>query len=65
MPGVRVRVPLRKKTVTGVLVEVSDTTEIDVAVVRELTEVIDPEPLLPPHLFFVADFIGIDCQTRW
>jgi len=58
VPGVRVRVPLRNKTVTGVLVKVSDSTEIDVAVVRELTEVIDPEPLLPPHLFFVADFIA-------
>ena len=58
VPGVRVRVPLRNKTVTGVLVEVSDTTEIDIAAVRELTEVIDPEPLLPPHLFFIADFIA-------
>ncbi len=27
VPGVRVRVPLRNKTVTGVLVAVSDTTD--------------------------------------
>ena len=58
VPGVRVRVPLRKKTVTGVLVGVSNTTDIDIAAVRELTEIIDPEPLLPPHLFHIADFIA-------
>ena len=58
VPGVRVRVPLRNKTVTGVLVETSDTTDLDPGVLRPLTEVIDSEPLLPPHLFFAADFIS-------
>ena len=58
VPGVRVRVPLRNKTVTGVLVEVSDTTDLDRVSLRPLTEVIDSEPLLPPHLFFAADFIS-------
>jgi primosomal protein N' (replication factor Y) len=58
VPGVRVRVPLRKKTVTGVVVEVADTTDLDPATLRPLAEVIDPEPLLPPHLFYLADFIS-------
>ncbi len=58
MPGVRVRVPLRNKTVTGVLVAVSDATDIDPAVLRNLTEVVDDKPLLPPHLFYLADFIS-------
>jgi len=58
VPGVRVRVPLRKKTVTGVLVEITHSTNLDPNAVRPLTEVLDPEPLLPPHLFFLADFIS-------
>jgi len=55
--GVRVRVPLRKKTVTGVLVEVTDSTDLSPSTIRPLTEVVDPAPLLPPHLFYLADFI--------
>ena len=58
VPGVRVRVPLRKKTVTGVVVEVEGTTELEPKAIRPLIEVVDPEPLLPPHLFFLADFVA-------
>ena len=58
VPGVRVRVPLRKKTVTGVVVEVTAGTDIDPETIRSLIEVVDQEPLLPPHLFFLADFVA-------
>jgi primosomal protein N' (replication factor Y) len=58
VPGVRVRVPLRQKEVTGVLIGVTDSTELDPATVRPLAEVVDPEPLLPPHLFHLAEFIA-------
>ncbi len=58
VPGVRVRVPLRQRTATGVLIEITETTDLAPASVRPLTEVVDPEPLLPPHLFFLADFIS-------
>jgi primosomal protein N' (replication factor Y) len=58
VPGVRVRVPLRKKEVTGVLIAVADGTELDPASIRPLAEVVDPEPLLPPHLFHLAEFIA-------
>jgi primosomal protein N' (replication factor Y) len=58
VPGVRVRVPLRKKTVTGVVVGVADITELDPEAIRSLIEVVDPEPLLPPHLFHLADFVA-------
>jgi primosomal protein N' (replication factor Y) len=51
-------VPLRKKTVTGVLLEVNATTDLDPTTVRPLHEVVDPEPLLPPHLFDLAEFIA-------
>jgi len=56
VPGVRVRVPLRKRTVTGVIIEISTTSELDK--VRPLTAVLDSEPLLPPHLFDLAEFIS-------
>jgi primosomal protein N' (replication factor Y) len=56
--GVRVRVPLRKKTVTGVLVETFFTTDLDRNSIRNIAEIVDPEPLLPPHLFHLADFIS-------
>jgi primosomal protein N' (replication factor Y) len=49
---------LRKKTVTGVVVEVVDTTELDPKTVRSVIEVIDSEPLLPPHLFHIAEFVA-------
>ena len=58
VPGVRARVPLRQKEVTGVLIGVTDGTELDPAAVRPLAEVVDPEPLLPPHLFHLAEFIA-------
>ena len=58
VPGVRVRVPLRKKTVTGVVVEVEASTELDPKTIRSLVEVVDPEPLLPPHLFYLSDFVS-------
>ncbi len=58
VPGVRVRVPLRKKIVTGVLTAVTDSTALDSATIRPLIEVVDAEPLLPPHLFQLADFIA-------
>jgi primosomal protein N' (replication factor Y) len=58
VPGVRVRIPLRKREVTGVLIAVSDSTDLDPASVRPLAEVVDPEPLLPTHLFHLAEFIA-------
>jgi len=57
LPGVRVRVPLRKRVATGVIVEVSDQCDLDPEAVRPLLEILDPEPLLPPHLSYLADFI--------
>jgi primosomal protein N' (replication factor Y) len=58
VPGVRVRVPLRKKTVTGVVVDVHESTDLDPNSIRSVIEVVDPEPLLPPHLFHLADFVA-------
>jgi primosomal protein N' (replication factor Y) len=57
-PGVRVRVPLRAKKATGIVVEIEAATDLDPAVIRSVTEVLDPEPLLPPHLFELARFVS-------
>jgi primosomal protein N' len=58
VPGVRVRVPLRMKIVTGVLIAVTSRTELDIAAIRPLIEVVDTEPLLPRYLFQLAEFIA-------
>jgi len=56
--GVRVRVPVRNRTATGLVVATADTTDLDPAVVRELVEVVDEAPVLPPHLLELADFVA-------
>ncbi len=58
LPGVRVRVPLRKKTVTGMLIETTDSTDLDPGSIRPIDEIVDSEALLPEHLFHLADFIA-------
>lgn len=56
--GVRVRVPLRRRQTTGVIVAVADTTAVDEASLRPIAEVLDDQPLLPAHLMAIADFIS-------
>jgi primosomal protein N' (replication factor Y) len=56
-PGVRVRVPLRARSATGVIVTISETCELNPKTIRAVTEILDPEPLMPPHLFHLAEFI--------
>lgn len=57
-PGVRVRVPLRQRFATGVVVAVSETTELPVDSLRPIEEVLDEMPLLPQRLMDVADFVS-------
>ena len=57
-PGIRVRVPLRKRQTTGIVVETSPTTEIDTKSVREILEVLDAESLLPEHILGLARFVS-------
>ena len=56
--GVRVRVPLRRRAATGIVVGLDKTTELDPASVRALTEVLDDAPLLPGHLLELAAFVA-------
>ena len=57
-PGVRVRVPLRQRFATGVVVAVSDTTELPLDSLRPIEEVLDEMPLLPQRLMDIASFVS-------
>ncbi len=56
-PGVRARVPLRRRRVTGVVVEVSATTDLPLDAIRDIDEILDESPLLPDALLEIARFI--------
>jgi primosomal protein N' (replication factor Y) (superfamily II helicase) len=58
VPGVRVRVPLRKRRATGIVVAVEATTELPADAVRPIDEVLDDAPLLPARLMALADFVA-------
>ncbi|MCK5379499.1 MAG: hypothetical protein KAJ78_08840, partial [Acidobacteria bacterium] len=57
-PGIRVRVPLRRRQTTGIVIEVSETSGIESSSIREILEVLDDRPLLPDHIFALARFIS-------
>lgn len=54
--GVRARVSLRNRQVTGMILEVSGETTLDPGIIRPLEELLDPEPLLPVPLLELARF---------
>ncbi len=56
--GARVRVPMRERHVTGIVVDVQATSDLDPAVVRPVIEVLDPQPLVPDELLRLARFIS-------
>ncbi len=56
--GVRVRAPLRRRQVTGVVVGLTETTDLAPSAVRALSDVLDSEPLLPNHVFNLATFVS-------
>jgi primosomal protein N' (replication factor Y) len=56
--GVRVRVPVRRRTATGIVVATKAETELDPSIVKPVTDVLDSEPLLPEHLLDLARFIA-------
>ncbi len=57
-PGVRVRVPVRKKEAAGLVVGEADPADLPVEKLREVLEVLDAEPLLPSHLLDLARFVA-------
>ncbi len=57
MPGSLVRVPLRGKLVEGIVTEIN-TARPEAADIKMIQSVISLEPLLPPHLIALGQFIA-------
>lgn len=53
-PGVRVKVPFGTRQVVGVLVQLTDTTDVPVEKLRSATELLDQQPLLPVELLHLV-----------
>src|SRR5690606_9220748 len=50
-PGVRLRVPFGNRQLVGVLIELSEHSEVPAERLKPALELLDREPLLPPALF--------------
>jgi primosomal protein N' (replication factor Y) len=56
--GARVRVPIRGRDTVGIIVAAGDTTDLDPGIIRPVSEILDPDSLLPSHLLALARFIA-------
>lgn len=65
-PGCRVRVPLRKKEAMGTVLAMVAAEQVDFAM-RELSGLVEPEPLLTPVMMrlaqWIADYYGCGMET--
>ena len=50
-PGMRLRVPFGRREMIGILVEVTDTSEVPVEKLKPALALLDTTPPLPPALF--------------
>jgi primosomal protein N' (replication factor Y) len=57
-PGVRVRVSVRGRKTTGIVVGLDAGTDLDPAIIRPIEELLDIEPLLPDSLLDLAQFVA-------
>ncbi len=55
-PGLRVRVPFGKRELIGVLVAVTQESELPRTRLKRALEILDQTPPLPPHLFQLAQW---------
>ncbi|HEY5716894.1 MAG TPA: primosomal protein N', partial [Motiliproteus sp.] len=53
-PGTRLRVPFGRRELIGVLLAVDNHSELPLSKLRPALEVLDQQPLLPPHLLELA-----------
>ena len=58
VPGARVKVRLRGQSRVGVVVEVVEDPGCPADRVLPILEVLDPEPLIPPHVMEMARFVS-------
>ncbi|MCP4896698.1 MAG: primosomal protein N' [bacterium] len=57
-PGVRVRVQVKQRKVTGLIVETNVDCDLADSKIREIVEIMDSESLLPKHLLDIAAFVS-------
>lgn len=50
LPGIRVRVPFGSRELTGILLEVTDSTAINTGKLKPAIAILDRKPLIPAHL---------------
>ncbi|NIP73261.1 MAG: primosomal protein N' [Gammaproteobacteria bacterium] len=58
VPGVRVRVPFGRSEAIGVVLEIVPHTAIDEARLKQVHEVLDPQPLLPAEIVELACWVS-------
>jgi primosomal protein N' len=63
VPGKRVAAPLGRRTVTGYLVGVRDRAPVPDT--KELSEILDPEPLLDAHLLALTRWVADYYLCAW
>lgn len=49
-PGLRVKVPFRNKTETGIVLAITNKTALPVAKLKRIKEILDKSPLVPPDV---------------
>ncbi|MBN3564669.1 primosomal protein N' [Aliamphritea spongicola] len=54
VPGIRVKVPFANRQLIGVLIEVTETTDVPVNKLKPALEILDSTPPLPAHLLKLA-----------
>lgn len=54
MPGVRVRVPFGRQTLTGVVIETRSQTDVPAGKLRPIIELLDEQPLVGEELMYLA-----------
>src|ERR1700733_9803599 len=56
LPGMRVRVPFQRRFVLGIIIAVTDHSELSSERLRRIDEIIDIEPILPVEVMALATF---------
>jgi primosomal protein N' (replication factor Y) len=64
-PGKRLRVPFGKRTLVGYCIEAAETTEVDAKALKDVLDVLDPEPVVRPELLELTRWIGRYYHCSW
>ena len=57
-PGIRVRVPLRSRSVVGMITNIRQVPEEEAKRLKPIEQLLDESPLIPSHLLAIAEWIS-------